>query len=196
MPFPDATAPLTPPQPISDWAAPVSGLPALGEGGYLIFGTLESPVVTRLVDVVHWSIAEGFGESPIAKGGMLGATSSRRTGYAIAWECEIVTDLRIQPNLLFQVPSVASPWKATDVQAWFRLGSPPGSVRPRYYWVPRLKLASLSPAVDAGDKRRVRQRLSGTANSHVFLLPEEGDPLDPATLAGAYNAWLTLHPYG
>ena len=87
MAFPETTFPLTPPQPIAVWTAPVSGIPALGEGGHLVFSTLESPIETRIIDVVHWSIAEGFGESPLAKGGMLGATCSRRTWSSLTRWC-------------------------------------------------------------------------------------------------------------
>jgi len=184
------------PNNVSGMAAPVGGLPAIGDGGYLIVSSLvmspggvPAPGQTWLLDVVRWRLASGYGEAPFAKGGMMGATSFRRTGYTHVWEAEIVVDLRLQPALILGT--------VLQTEIFFRLGAPfqagpiaPWDVRDRYYWAPRCHLSDTSPAVEAGAKLRVRQRVSGVVSGHVFLLPDQGDPEVAGNPAGAYQQWL------
>ena len=170
------------PNVILGMVAPVGGFSAIGDGGYLIVSSLFASIgqgqrigQTWLLDVVRWKLASGYGEAPLAKGGMMGATSFRRTGYTHVWEAEIIVDLRLQPGLILG--------QTLQTEIFFKLGSP-FQIRPRYIWAPRCHLSDASPAVEAGDKKRVRQRVSGVVSGHVFLLPDQGDP------AGAYQQWL------
>jgi hypothetical protein len=184
---------------ISEIPSQIGGAAEVGDGGYILvtpripptpgygFG-VGSTLGPYLLDVARWRLASGFGESPIAKGGMMGATSSRRTGYSHVWEADVLLDPRIDPWVLFA--------QHLQVELLFRRGTPialPG-VDPRYYWLPRAHLDSFSPEIDANEKRRVRVKVAGCANSHMFLLPDDGDPNDQgATRAGAYRQWLTNH---
>lgn len=149
-----------------------------------------------LLDVADWKLSEGFGESPLAKSGMLGATSSRRTGYSYSFEFDVILDLRKQPELSLR--SIAG------AEIYFRLGSEHSklfntgnlTIQPRYYWCPIAKLVSVSPVVDAANKKFVRQHVTGTASCHILLLPEMGDVTDTNTIAGAYAHFLRSNPLG
>jgi hypothetical protein len=190
--FPYAIPPIIVRNNIEAEPAPIGGLGVVGDGGYIVVTWNTVPGNSRpfyqhaLLDVIRWRLASGFGEQPIAKGGMLGATSSRRTGYTHVWEAEVLLDLRIQPRIVLGRP--------LQTELLFRVGthSVEGqTVSPRYYWLPRAHLDNSSPAVEAGAKLRVRQHVAGCANSHLFLLPDDGIPGDVNTLAGAYQAWLS-----
>jgi hypothetical protein len=197
--------PATPIQDLSGFGSPIGGIAAVGDGGYMLIRPTDIPYTNyTLLDVIRWRIASGFGEQPIAKSGMLGATASRRTGHSYVWEAEVVTDLRIQAELPLRESNSGGfiwtpPGSRLAAEIYFRLGTPvcpaPATVQPRYYWLPRGKIDSFSPMVDAGDKRRVRYKLAGCANCHCLLLPEQGDPLDGGvTTAGAYAQYLANFP--
>jgi hypothetical protein len=195
--------PITPINSISNFLAPIGGLAAIGDGGSMLIqawdvGTSESDIFYT-IDVIRWRLASSFGEQPIAKSGMLGATASRRTGHSYVWEAEVVLDLRVQAELILResflsgfTPGVASHLMA---QVYFRLGrSLPNEVDHRYYWLPRAKIDSFSPMVEAGDKRRVRYKIAGCANCHCLLLPDQGDPHTVSTVAGGYAEYLRRNP--
>jgi hypothetical protein len=186
MAFPTINMPTFPANAIGGSAAPVGGLCATGDGGYIIIGG-SSVSNAQLIDVERWRIVTGYGESPLAKGGMMGATSSRRTGYSHVWEADILLDLRIEPFVVLG--------EQLEVELLFRVGTPiideiPGTLRidPRYYWLARAHIDSASPAVAV--KKLVRQRINGVANCHLFLLPDDGNPNDRHSRAGAYKQWL------
>ena len=163
-------------------------------------------------DVAEWNLLEGFEESPIAHDGLLGATDACRIGYAYTFDFEVILDLRNQPELSLR-------W-VDGAQILFRLGTPwatipsangddgpfltaNGQLQARYYWCPLGRLLSIAPAVRPHDKEFVRQRVTGMAAGHVFLLPELGtitftngviQSIDTKTMAGAYASYLGLEP--
>jgi len=164
-------------------AASIGGLAVQGHGGYLLatrIGGYGSSFPTYLIDVARWQLATSYSEQALGIGGMLGATSSRRTGYAYVWDAEVVVDLRQSAELAL---------RPLTVEMLLRLG---GSswVPPRYYWIPRAHIDRATAMTDAGAKKVGRQRLSGVANCHVFLLPDQGSPDLPNTPAGAYKVWM------
>jgi len=198
--MPTIARPLTPINDIANVTAPIGGMAAVGDRGYLIVrpASLTSAPFT-LVDVIRWRMASSFGEHPIAKSGMLGATASRRTGHSYVWEAEVVLDLRVQAELLLRESNYLGYLSAANsslmsAEVFFRLGQQIGAASPRYYWLPRAKIDSFSPMVEAGEKRRVRYKVAGCANCHCLLLPDQGDPNDPNTVAGAYAAFLGNNP--
>jgi len=185
--------------------SPIGGMTAISDGGYMLIRPIDgltSDVTFKPVDVIRWRMASSFGEQPIAKSGMLGATASRRTGHSYVWEAEIVLDLRVQAELLLRESllsgfTLSSPSRFS-AELYFQLGRPfavaGDVVRLRYYWLPRAKIDSFSPMVEAGDKKRVRYKVAGCANCHCLLLPDQGDPADKTTVAGAYNVFLGNNP--
>jgi hypothetical protein len=185
--------------------SPIGGLPALSDGGAMLIqcwdvgtGVADTFII---LDVIRWRMASSFGEQPLAKSGMLGATASRRTGHSYVWEAEVVLDLRVQAELTLR-ESFLNGYTASDpshlmAQIYFRLGKPfPDNIDVdyRYYWLPRAKIDAFSPMVEAGDKRRVRYKVAGCANCHCLLLPDQGCPNDPSTVAGAYAEYLRINP--
>jgi hypothetical protein len=200
MAFPETTRPLTPPNPLADLAAPIGGTVPNSEHGYLVIIPIGSPPPPSiLLDVTRWSGQVGFLESPFAKGGMMGATSTRRVGYAYTWDGEGTMDLRAQIALQFVGPNNDRylPPEFT-CECYFRLGEKfqqaANLISPRYWWVPRAKLELWSPIVNAGDKKKVRFSFRGTSNGHAFLLPDQGDPIGGTGIAGAYYQWLQNNP--
>jgi len=193
--------PRTPINDIGTLTTPIGGMAAMSVDGYIIIrpSSFTFTPLTRL-DVIRWRLASSFGEQPIAKSGMLGATASRRTGHSYVWEAEVVLDLRVQAELLLRESYRAgygqiNPPSYMAAEIYFKLGAPIGAASPRYYWLPRAKIDSFSPMVDAGDKKRVRYKVAGCANCHCLLLPDQGDPNDGgATVAGAYQKYLTGNP--
>jgi hypothetical protein len=155
-------------------------------------GTLPTLPPMTIYDIAEWGLMESFGEMPLAKSGNLGATSSRRTGYAYAFAFDVILDLRRQPELTLR--SIAG------AEIYFQLGNPHsgmptnrlgnGELQDRYYWCPVAKLVSVSPAVKPNEHKMVRQHVTGTAATHVLLLPEYGDVTDTSTIAGAYASYL------
>ena len=133
---------------------------------------------------------------------MLGATASRRTGHSYVWEAEVVLDMRVEAELILRESYMNgyigtltnSSFMAAEI--FFKVGTiiHASVAHPRYYWLPRAKIESFSPSVDAGDKRRVRYKVSGCANCHCLLLPDQGDPTSATTVAGAYQTYLTANP--
>jgi hypothetical protein len=201
--MPTVSRPSTPINDISSYVTPIGGMAALSDGGYIIIKPASFTYLPLiLVDVIRWRIASSFGEQPLAKSGMLGATASRRTGHSYVWEAEIVLDLRVQAELLLResyrggyVNMTQSSFLSAEI--FFKLGEPvaPSTAHQRYYWIPRAKIDAFSPMVEAGDKRRVRYKVAGCANCHCLLLPDQGDPNDGgATVAGAYNVYLGRNP--
>lgn len=188
MAYPWQTYPTFARNDVQNLPAPPGGMHVRGEGGSLIvspvlYGT-STPVM--LFDVEAWKVAGSCGEAPFAKGGMMGATSSRRTGYSYVWEADVVIDLRVQPWLELR--------RRLEVELLFRWGEPSVqasagvSIMWRYWWLPRAHVDQCSGGLAM--KEAGRQHLSGVASSHMLLLPEEGDPGDSTTRAGAYLAWL------
>jgi hypothetical protein len=202
--MPTVSRPVTPINPIASYVTPVGGMAAVSDGGYMIIKPASFTYLPlTLVDVIRWRMASSFGEQPLAKSGMLGATASRRTGHSYVWEAEVMLDLRIQAELLLRESYLIgyngqltnSSYLSAEI--YFKLGWPvaPLTVHPRYYWIPRAKIDAFSPMVEAGDKRRVRYKMAGCANCHCLLLPDQGDPADGgATVAGAYNVYLGRNP--
>lgn len=198
---PTINSPLTPIQDISGLASPIGGLAAIGDAGYMILRP-NGPTGGdyALVDVLRWRMASSFGEQPIAKSGMLGATASRRTGHAYVWEAEIVLDMRLEAEIKLR-DQLLTGWtwgthSTFSAEIFFKLGTPQlPVVNPRFYWLARAKLDSFSPAVDANSKERVRYKVAGCANCHCLLLPDQGDPNDGGqSIAGAYKLYLTKYP--
>ena len=188
---------------IFTWPAPVGGLVATSEGGVLKI-TPNPPLVPPdatgddvpigrplpLFDVGRWQLIQSFGEQPIAKSGMLGATSTRRTGYAYTWECDVILDLRFQVELALRGIRGAEIF-FREQQAFDLEGV--GTVEERVYWCPLAHVDSVSPVINAAEKRQVRQHVTGTASCHVLLLPE----FDPdAGVAWGYKHFLKGHPHG
>jgi hypothetical protein len=176
---------------LSTRQAAIGGIGVQPWQGYLLVEVLwplggSAAKQTSVIDVQRWRIVTSYGEQALGIGGQLGATSSRRTGYTYLWECEIVVDLRIAAELVFR--------QQREIEVLFRLGTPdqPGDllIAPRYYWIPRAHIDQATPVMDAGAKKRARLRVAGVANCHAFLLPDQGHPGDPATVAGAYAEWL------
>jgi len=164
--------------------------------------SLPGPI---LLDVGRWHLYEGFGESPLAKSGMLGATSSRRTGYTYTWECDLILDLRIQAELslrtirgaagYFQLGSVVA-YNAENIANPTDESPYVGAIASRFYWCPAIKVEAVSPIVDAGNRRYVRQHLAGTSSAHFLLLPEFGDDTGIGnTVAGAYSTFIANNPW-
>ena len=191
--FPNCAIPTFGSNQIAGLTAPIGGCPGVGDGGYIIASELTNVgqygggtrAATWLIDVERWRIVSSYGETALAAGGMMGATLSRRTGYAHVWEADVVLDLRAQPALFLQY--------TLDLELLFRLPAPSAfvAVAPRYWWLPRAHLDQSATILDAAGKKRVRARIAGTATCHLFLLPEQGDPQDGgATRAGAYKEWL------
>jgi hypothetical protein len=153
-------------------------------------------------------MASSFGEQPIAKSGMLGATASRRTGHSYVWEAEVVLDLRMEAELYLRDAvglsgTAYGGYTGTltnscymTAEIFFKVGTVihASVARPRYYWLPRAKIDSFSPMVDAGDKKRVRYKVAGCANCHCLLLPDQGYPASANTVAGAYQLYLNANP--
>jgi hypothetical protein len=199
--------PATPVNDIANANSAIGGLTVIGDGGYMLIRPADWEFITSNnkryspIDVIRWRMASSFGEQPIAKSGMLGATASRRTGHSYVWEAEVILDLRVQAELILRESflfgfntGLASRLCA---EVYFQLGRPMAvadtayPVTLRYYWLPRAKIDSFSPMVEAGDKRRVRYKVAGCANCHCLLLPDQGNPLDGgATVAGAYAQYL------
>lgn len=191
--------------------SPIGGLAAISDGGSMLIQSWDVGTSVEntfiVLDVIRWRMASSFGEQPIAKSGMLGATASRRTGHSYVWEAEVVLDLRVQAELVLResflqgftlIDMVTHKVEASHLmaQVYFRLGrSLPDDVDHRYYWLARAKIDSFSPVVEAGDKRRVRYKVAGCANCHCLLLPDQGDPHDDSTVAGAYAEYLRRNPH-
>lgn len=180
MSYPAAQFPTFPANPLEGSLAPVGGLPLSGAGGYLIVRRLISEPNTYLLDVSGWRMLSGTGMAPVAKGGMLGATSMRRTGYSHMWQADVILDLRLIPKTIL--------FREMAVEILFRLGEPTVWGSPRYLWLPRAVVESVGATATA--TARTRCPLAGSATAHAFVLPDEGDPADPATRAGAYKQWL------
>jgi hypothetical protein len=195
------------PNDISQYISIVGGGHANSVGGVLritpnpgpppFTGTIPLPP-RLLFDVAQWNLTESFAESPLAKSGMLGATSSRRCGYVYNFDFDVILDLRVQPELSLR--SIAG------AEIFFRLGSPfatipsqqfgNGIVKHKYYWCPIAKLTAITPAVNANGKQMVRQHIAGTASSHILILTQGDDVDDATTTPGAYAVFLENNPNG
>jgi hypothetical protein len=195
--------PQTPVNDIGAFVTPIGGMASISDGGYmLVRGISYTANPLTLLDVIRWRLASSFGEQPIAKSGMLGATASRRTGHSYVWEAEVVLDLRVEAELILResyrsgyIGTLTNPSYLT-AEIFFKVGTVihASVAHPRYYWLPRAKIDSFSPMVEAGDKRRVRYKVAGCANCHCLLLPDQGDPASANTVAGAYQLYLNANP--
>lgn len=169
--------------------APIGGIGVSGEGGCLYvaqaYGYYGVQPSLR-IDVASWRLATSYSEQSLAIGGMMGATSSRRTGYAYVWEAEVVVDIRQAADM---------PFWSLQVEALFHLGYQAywPTVADRYVWIPRAHIQETTAVTDAAGKKRGRMHLAGVANCHVFPLPDAGSPNNPSTAAGAYQLWLNSH---
>ena len=165
-----------------------------GEGGVLQLaplqpdlpdtGTLPFLPLPIMLDVAWWRLLRSFDEQPIAKSGGLGATSSRRCGYAYAWECEVVYDAANQASGQFRSIKGASAYFQRGSTAIEGIDEP--TPEPSYWWCPQVHLASAGTRVDPSDKRFIRELFIGTANAHFLMIPEQGALNNAGTVVGAY----------
>ena len=187
---------------ISGYKTPIGGGLASGVGGCLLihqtlFGGLATSDLSDLtnfqeLDVRRWRTLYGFQEGAIAASGALGATRSRRTGYAYTWEAEVLLDMRRQPELILR--------NQLGCQILFKISrrgmasipsSINGDVLDKYLWCPLARIVSASEPLDAGEPHMVRQEIVGTAGGHILTISDFADISDPNTVAGAYWNWLT-----
>lgn len=189
--------------PLLDAPTRIGGGWQSGDDGYLSITFNDPPVPdtgsslpfppTATYDVVKWYHQTTIEQGDIPGSGGLGATTKVTIGYEYHWTCDIVYDLTRVMELALR--SIAG----ADI--FFRLGDPnkTGLVTPppiRLLWCPQAKIEQVGTANEAGDGKKVRQRISGTASGHTLLLPEYGNLNDNQTLAGAYLQYITENPYG
>lgn len=170
-------------------------------------GTITT-VNPTFFDVENWQAEEAFLEAPLACGGQLGATASRRIGYAYTFTFDVILDLRKQPEIslryvdgatiLFRLGSARLSIPASNSDDGAK-GTGNSTIDNRFYWLPYAKLTSVGPLIRPGEKKKARQHVTGTASSHMLLLPELGSitfnngviqNYDTSTLAGGYAAYL------
>ena len=176
----------------------IGGGLATSIGGYVaVYSRKDVDGEPTTLDVGRWSLTESFQEEPLACSGNLGATDSRRKGYVYVWEMDIIFDLRSPPDVLLR------DIEAFEIVFWFgdsdksnmtdADGDPIDggeAIDDRYYWSPLNKIDSATPVLDANGKKMVAIHVTGRATGHVFLIPDQGDPGDDGTIAGAYKKWL------
>jgi hypothetical protein len=173
----------------TEFATLIGGGFATGMGGYINIYPFSTPPTTYVLDVALWRLNLNFEQTPLICGGSVGATDARQVGYSYLFDAVVIWDFTEVPETLLR--------GIRGVELQFFLGflksaelannSDPSL---RYYWTPCASIEGASPVLDANGKRMTRAIVRGRCRSHLFLIPDCGDPNVIGTTAGAYRSWF------
>lgn len=175
------------------YTTPIQGGYASGDGGFI--SILQNDpnsnipairTVTTSIDVALWAISQIFEHSPLYCSGNVGAADSKQIAYSYLFRALVVWNFQTLPETAMR--------GIEGCELTFNMGALKKNqygeeVDPRYYWTPDAVIEKVTPILDVNGKKMARSMIQGHCRSHLFAIPDMGDPDDQSTIAGAYNKW-------